>query len=120
MSAEANISALPVRYARPRICRGPIWLTYTAEALRRRAIGAAAANQLEVTWMRGIGLRASFLLMAVASTAIPVLARSDPVQILAAGSLRGVVADLTAAGTAVGIEVRSDFGGSGLLRERIE
>jgi ABC-type molybdate transport system substrate-binding protein len=57
---------------------------------------------------------------AVASAAAPALVRADPVEILAAGSLRGVVSDLAAAGKAAGIEVRSDFGGSGLLRERIE
>jgi ABC-type molybdate transport system substrate-binding protein len=68
--------------------------------------------------MRTSGI--SFLLIAVASAVAPTLARADPVQILAAGSLRGVVNDLAAAAKAVSIEVRSDFGGSGLLRERIE
>jgi molybdate transport system substrate-binding protein len=77
-------------------------------------------NQLEVTWMRRTGLRVTFLLIAVASAATPMLVRADPVQVLAAGSLRGVVGDLAIAASAVGIEVRSDFGGSGLLRERIE
>ncbi|HEX5049365.1 MAG TPA: substrate-binding domain-containing protein [Gammaproteobacteria bacterium] len=67
-----------------------------------------------------IGLRASSILIAVASAATPLLAHADPVVILAAGSLRGVVSDLAAAGNAVGIEVRSVFGGSGLLRGRIE
>src|SRR5215471_10536975 len=70
--------------------------------------------------MRATGLRASFLLIAVASAATPGLVHADPVQVFAAGSLRGVVGDLATAGNAVGIEVRSDFGGSGLLRERIE
>jgi ABC-type molybdate transport system substrate-binding protein len=43
------------------------------------------------------------------------------VHIFAAGSLRGVVNDLAAqAGTALGIEVKSSFGGSGSMRERIE
>ena len=70
--------------------------------------------------MRATGVGASFLLMAVVSAATPTLARAEPVEILAAGSLRGVVSDLAAAGKAAGIEVRSDFGGSGLLRERIE
>ena len=70
--------------------------------------------------MRENGLRVSFLLIAVASAAAPMLARADPVVVLAAGSLRGVVGDLATAGNAVNIEVRSDFGGSGLLRERIE
>jgi len=65
------------------------------------------------------GLRA-FFLTAAASAGTPMLVRADPVQILAAGSLRGVVTDLAAAANAVSIEIRSDFGGSGLLRERIE
>ncbi len=69
--------------------------------------------------MRAMGVRASLILLAVASAA-PTLVRADPVEILAAGSLRGVVTDLAAAGKAAGIEVKSDFGGSGLLRERIE
>jgi len=43
------------------------------------------------------------------------------VQIFAAGSLRGVVNDLAEqAGPALGIEVKSSFGGSGSMRERIE
>jgi len=43
------------------------------------------------------------------------------VQIFAAGSLRGVVTELAAqAGPALGIEVKSSFGGSGSMRERIE
>ncbi|HEV2700244.1 MAG TPA: substrate-binding domain-containing protein [Steroidobacteraceae bacterium] len=48
-------------------------------------------------------------------------AQPEPVRILAAGSLRGVVTELAAeAGPALGIEVQPSFGGSGLLRERIE
>ncbi|HEX3836389.1 MAG TPA: substrate-binding domain-containing protein [Steroidobacteraceae bacterium] len=48
-------------------------------------------------------------------------AQTPAVQIFAAGSLRGVVNDLAAqAGTALGIEVKSSFGGSGSMRERIE
>lgn len=43
------------------------------------------------------------------------------VEIFAAGSLRGVVGDLAAAaGPALDIEVKSSFGGSGLMRERVE
>ena len=68
--------------------------------------------------MREIGLRG--LLVSIAVVATPLLAWADPVEILAAGSLRGVVSDLAAAGKALGIEVKSDFGGSGSLRERIE
>jgi ABC-type molybdate transport system substrate-binding protein len=60
------------------------------------------------------------LLIAMASASSPAAVSADPVEILAAGSLRGVVADLAAAARTVNIEVRSDFGGSGLLRERIE
>jgi ABC-type molybdate transport system substrate-binding protein len=68
--------------------------------------------------MRAVDLGAS-LLVAIASAAAPAFVRADPVEILAAGSLRGVVSDLTDAGRAAGIDVKSDFGGSGLLRERI-
>jgi len=59
------------------------------------------------------------LLIALASAASPAV-RADPVEILAAGSLRGVVSDLAAAAKSMHIEVDADFGGSGLLRERIE
>jgi molybdate transport system substrate-binding protein len=48
-------------------------------------------------------------------------AETPTVQIFAAGSLRGVVGDLAAqAGPALGLEVKSSFGGSGSMRERIE
>src|ERR1700742_1851069 len=47
--------------------------------------------------------------------------RAEPVAIFSAGSLRGVVTDLSAEAKAtLGIEVVPTFGGSGLLRERIE
>ena len=47
-------------------------------------------------------------------------AAAQTVQIYAAGSLRGVVGDLAAlAGTSLGIEVKTSFGGSGSMRERI-
>jgi ABC-type molybdate transport system substrate-binding protein len=65
-------------------------------------------------------MRASFVLIALASAATTMLVRAEPVEILAAGSLRGVVSDLAAVGNALGVQVKSDFGGSGLLRERIE
>ena len=70
--------------------------------------------------MRATALGSSLLLIALASTATPALVRADPVDVFAAGSLRGVVSDLATAGNAASIEVRPDFGGSGLLRERIE
>src|SRR5215831_2910672 len=82
--------------------------------------GFSEVDGLEVTRMRAAVLRVSLLLIAAASAATPELVRADGVQVLAAGSLRGVVGDLATAARAVGIEVRSDFGGSGLLRERIE
>ncbi len=55
-------------------------------------------------------------LVSIASAAEP-----QTVQIFAAGSLRGVLTELAAqAGPALGIEVKSSFGGSGSMRERIE
>jgi ABC-type molybdate transport system substrate-binding protein len=74
-------------------------------------------EQDEVISMRGIKLG---LLIAVASAMWSALAHAGPVEILAAGSLRGVVNDLAAAAGRMNVEVKSDFGGSGLLRERIE
>ncbi len=68
--------------------------------------------------MRATGLAASLAIVIASAAASPL--RADPVAVLAAGSLRGVVSDLAAAAGAMGIEVESDFGGSGLLRERIE
>lgn len=48
-------------------------------------------------------------------------AQPEPVQIFAAGSLRGVVTALAAeAGPALGVEVQPSFGSSGAMRERIE
>jgi ABC-type molybdate transport system substrate-binding protein len=70
--------------------------------------------------MRATALAASVLIVALASAGTPAPARADAVRVLAAGSLRGVVSDLAAAAGAMGIEVEADFGGSGLLRERIE
>jgi ABC-type molybdate transport system substrate-binding protein len=53
----------------------------------------------------------------------PVEAQSSAqtVQVFAAGSLRGVVGDLSKqAGPALGVAVKGEFGGSGSMRERIE
>src|ERR1700749_2418459 len=48
-------------------------------------------------------------------------AAHETVVIFSAGSLRGVVTDVAAdVSAAYGIEVKPTFGGSGLLRERIE
>jgi ABC-type molybdate transport system substrate-binding protein len=57
------------------------------------------------------------LAFAAASAA----AQPEPVQIFAAGSLRGVVTELAAeAGPALGVEIQPSFGSSGAMRERIE
>jgi molybdate transport system substrate-binding protein len=48
-------------------------------------------------------------------------AQPEPVQVFAAGSLRGVVSELAAeAGPVLGVAVQPSFGGSGAMRERIE
>jgi molybdate transport system substrate-binding protein len=58
------------------------------------------------------------LLAFAAASAAP---QPQSVQIFAAGSLRGVVADLAAeAGPTLGVDVQSSFGGSGAMRDRIE
>jgi ABC-type molybdate transport system substrate-binding protein len=63
-------------------------------------------------------LAASCLLGLIAASPA---AQPEPVRIFAAGSLRGVLTELAAeAGPALGIEVQPSFGGSGLMRERIE
>jgi ABC-type molybdate transport system substrate-binding protein len=66
-------------------------------------------------------------LRALASAALGLLAatalaraHADTVEIFAAGSLRGVVTELASEATPLGIEVKPSFGGSGLMRERIE
>ena len=63
------------------------------------------------------------MLAAAASLAsmLAVAAPADTVEIYSAGSLRAVWTELAAqAGPALNIEVKPTFGGSGLLRERIE
>ena len=63
---------------------------------------------------------AAWLCAASAATAGAAPA-PETVEIFSAGSLRAVVNDLaTEVAPALGIEVKSTFGGSGLLRERIE
>jgi molybdate transport system substrate-binding protein len=62
---------------------------------------------------------AALLGIAVAGSAMA--SPAETVEIYAAGSLRGVVTELAKeAGTAYNIDVKSSFGGSGSLRERIE
>ena len=62
------------------------------------------------------------LWLVVASVTVASAAHAaETVEIFAAGSLRGVVGELAKeAGPALDIEVKSSFGGSGLMRERIE
>lgn len=62
---------------------------------------------------------AALLACAASVTAAP-QAHARTVEIYSAGSLRGVVGDLSKQATAFGIEVKGTFGGSGSLRERIE
>ncbi len=71
------------------------------------------------------GLRRDTGLAALACAAFAAAAFAAPapetVEIFSAGSLRGVVNDLaTEVAPGLNIEVKSTFGGSGLLRERIE
>ena len=47
-------------------------------------------------------------------------AAAETVEIYSAGSLRGVVADLSKEASAFNIDIKATFGGSGSLRERIE
>src|SRR5690349_20517032 len=65
----------------------------------------------------------SALLIAATNMAGPSPARAagETVEIYSAGSLRGVVGDVAKeAASAFNIEIKATFGGSGLLRERIE
>lgn len=64
---------------------------------------------------------AAATLAIIASASAANGAQPQTVEIYSAGSLRGVVGDLTTeAASAFGIEVKGTFGGSGSLRERIE
>jgi ABC-type molybdate transport system substrate-binding protein len=61
------------------------------------------------------------LVLVLLGIAPPGVALAEPVVVLSAGSLRGVVGELTALAKAeLDVEVVATFGGSGLLRERIE
>ena len=65
--------------------------------------------------------RLAILAATSAILAAPAAHAQGPVQVFAAGSLRGVVGDLAQqAGPALGVEVKGEFGGSGSMRERIE
>ena len=69
---------------------------------------------------RLVGMAATAALFGAAS-AHAQATQGQAVQIYAAGSLRGVVGDLAKqAGPDLGVEVKGEFGGSGLMRERIE
>lgn len=63
----------------------------------------------------------SLTLFAVCNIARAQQSDPAPVEIFAAGSLRGVVGDLaTEAGSLLHVGVKATFGGSGLMRERVE
>lgn len=59
-------------------------------------------------------------LVVVVSTTLSPLAHAETVEVFAAGSVRGVVTDLSKEASAFNIQVKTVFGGSGALRERIE
>lgn len=70
---------------------------------------------------RILALPAALWLVVASGTVISTARAAETVEIYSAGSLRGVVGELAKeAGPALGIEVKSSFGGSGLMRERIE
>src|SRR5579872_3996878 len=71
----------------------------------------------------GLGRDTCLAAFFCAASAAAAFAAPAPqtVEIFSAGSLRGVVNDLaTEVAPGLNIEVKSTFGGSGLLRERIE
>jgi ABC-type molybdate transport system substrate-binding protein len=64
---------------------------------------------------------ASTLLLLISSATAAGMAHAQPVEIFAAGSLRGVVTELAKEmASDYNIEVKPSFGGSGSMRERIE
>ena len=68
--------------------------------------------------MRSDAMLLALLSMAAAAN---LSAAPETIEIFSAGSLRGVVNDLaTTAAPALNLEVKATFGGSGLLRQRIE
>jgi ABC-type molybdate transport system substrate-binding protein len=72
-------------------------------------------------WYRPAPLTATLLAAGIAASMVCAAEPPATVSVFAAGSVRGVVADLSAAaGPALNINVEATFGGSGSLRERIE
>lgn len=70
---------------------------------------------------RILALSAALWFVVASGTVISTARAAETVEIYSAGSLRGVVGELAKeAGPALGIEVKPTFGGSGLMRERIE
>ncbi len=63
-----------------------------------------------------------FAILALGIIVMPITACAETVRLYAAGSLKAVLIDLTAAFEAVtpGVNVETTLGASGLLRERIE
>ena len=65
--------------------------------------------------------KAAVSLVLIASASAASFAQAQTVEIYSAGSLRGVVSEVTKeAASAFGVHVKASFGGSGSLRERIE
>ena len=68
-----------------------------------------------------VRLRALLAALTLVAAASAARAAPETVEIYSAGSLRGVVNDLaTQVAPGLNIEIKATFGGSGLLRERIE
>ncbi len=65
-------------------------------------------------------MRAARILLVVLGVALAGPSRAETVEIYAAGSLRAVVTRLIKAGAPEGVAVTPSFGGSGLLRDKIE
>ena len=85
-------------------------------------------NSLTVTRIERVHMSkytAIYSALLIAATGMtgpsPARAAGETVEIYSAGSLRGVVGDVAKeAASAFNIEIKATFGGSGLLRERIE
>jgi ABC-type molybdate transport system substrate-binding protein len=84
-------------------------------ALYRRRPGGRVGEEISVR------IEAIVLALLSAAAAANVGAAPETVEIFSAGSLRAVVNELAGvAAPALDVEVKATFGGSGLLRERIE
>ncbi|WP_206244909.1 substrate-binding domain-containing protein [Novosphingobium terrae] len=64
--------------------------------------------------------RATLLSTALAMVLVGKPVRAETVEVFAAGSLRGAMAEIGQRAATMGIQIKPVFGGSGTLRERIE